>query len=71
MVEGASHEQVGRVLEELQAVSDDVVWQVPVGESFPVWKVKPGPPDNVDVALVRTERSFGSGHRDFAVATRA
>lgn len=70
VVEGASHEQVGRVLAQLQAGSDDVVWQAPVGESFPVWKVKlRDHPDNVDVALVRTERSFGSGHRDFAVAT--
>ena len=38
--------------------------------SFPVWKVKVKDiSEALDIALTRTERSFGSGHRDFEISS--
>ena len=68
VLEGISASQLETSLEEVSQSSEDIEWFDRVGMSFPVWKLKlKDVSQGLDIALVRTERSFGSGHRDFQI----
>ncbi|MEJ2366173.1 MAG: hypothetical protein P8017_16140, partial [Deltaproteobacteria bacterium] len=70
VVEGISNAQLQSILERLSKSCEGVEWFDRVGMSFPVWKVKVKQiPEALDIALTRTEKSFGSGHRDFHVSS--
>lgn len=70
VVEGISDSQLQYMLEKLSKRCEGVEWFDRVGMSFPVWKVKVRDiPEALDIALTRTERSFGSGHRDFYISS--
>lgn len=69
ILEGVSKADVDRMLEKLRHQSPCIKNIDFVGESFPVWKLGIiDYPQSVDLALTRTEESFGSGHRDFEVS---
>jgi tRNA nucleotidyltransferase/poly(A) polymerase len=67
---GLNTEAVNRILDRLQRESPLLKKVFYVGMSFPVWKLKiKNYSELVDLALARTERSFGSHHRDFEFST--
>jgi tRNA nucleotidyltransferase/poly(A) polymerase len=66
--EGFNADRFHQVLNGLAETSALVKTVIHAGKSFPVWKVKvEGMEELVDIALTRTEASFGDHHRDFHV----
>ena len=69
VIEGLSDIKLQSTFEWLSESCEKVEWFDKVGMLFPVWKIKvKGIPEALDIALTRTETSFGSGHRDFHIS---
>jgi tRNA nucleotidyltransferase/poly(A) polymerase len=70
MVSGTRFDRLGAALRSLPAARLGIRRIFPVGKTFPVYKVRTSwAEDDIDVALARTERSTGTGHREFEVRT--
>ena len=70
VAEGVNAQELESALRELTARSARIEGVDRVGKSFAVWKIKTaGNPNPIDLALTRTEWSFGTHHRDFEVST--
>lgn len=70
--EGFTVDRMHQVLNGWEEKSALVKTVIHAGRSFPVWKVKvDGLDEMVDIALTRTEASFGDHHRDFQVNAEA
>ncbi len=71
MVSGMEFQTLGRLLRSLYAKGLGIRRVIPVGKAFAVYKVGVAwAGDDIDVALARSERSTGPGHRDFDVRTK-
>ncbi len=71
MVAGVDFGELGRMLRSLPRKTLGLGRIHPVGRAFPVYKIRASwTPEEIDVALARTERSTGPGHRDFRIRTR-
>lgn len=71
MVAGVSFEGLGRILRSLPSRPLGILRILPVGKAFAVYKVRTAwAKEELDVALARTERSMGPGHREFRFRTR-
>ncbi|MGD9368215.1 MAG: HD domain-containing protein [Desulfobacteraceae bacterium] len=70
--EGFTVDRMHQVLNGWAEKSALVKTVIHAGRSFPVWKVRvDGMDEMVDIALTRTEASFGDHHRDFHVNAEA
>jgi poly(A) polymerase len=70
MVAGIEFEDLGRLLRSLPARRLGIRRIVPAGKAFAVYKVRAAwAEEDIDVALARSERSTGPGHREFDVRT--
>lgn len=69
VIEGINIEKLNHVLERLKgrcSLLEEILF---VGVAFSVWKLKvKNYTDQIDLALTRTERSFGSHHKDFEIS---
>lgn len=71
MVAGVGFERLDAILRSLPARTLGIRRILPVGKAFAVYKVRTSWTEvELDVALARTERSTGPGHRQFRVRTR-
>lgn len=71
MVAGIDYDGLGGLLRSLPARKLGIRRVLPVGKAFAVYKVRTAwSKTELDVALARTERSTGPGHRQFRVRTR-
>lgn len=71
VVESVSEPVFSEILETAASRCDAVEQVVHAGRSFPVWKIKlRGLAGSVDVALARTEESFGQRRQDFIIRTK-
>jgi len=70
MVTNISYSQLGKLLKTLELRNLGIKKIVGAGKHFPVYKVcTVWAEEPLDVALARTEESFGYGHRDFVLKT--
>jgi poly(A) polymerase len=71
MVTRMEFESLGRILRSLPARGLGIRRVLPVGKAFSVYKVRTAwAEEEIDVALARSERSTGPGHREFDVRTK-
>lgn len=71
MVAGVGFESLHAILRSLPARMLGIRRILPVGKAFAVYKVRTSWTDvELDIAMARTERSTGPGHRQFRVRTR-
>jgi tRNA nucleotidyltransferase/poly(A) polymerase len=71
MVSGMDFEGLGKLLRSLPAKRLGILRIFPVGKAFAVFKVRTTwAEEEIDVALARSERSTGPGHREFDVRTK-
>ena len=71
MVSGMEFQTLGRLLRSLRSKGLGIRRVIPVGKAFAVYKVAAAwAGDDIDVALARSERSTGPGHREFDVRTK-
>ncbi len=71
MVAGMGFDELGELLRSLPARRFGIRRVLPVGKAFAVYKVRAAwAKEEIDVALARTERSTGPGHRDFVIRTK-
>jgi poly(A) polymerase len=71
MVAGMDFDSLGGILRSLHVKRLGIRRVIPVGRAFAVYKVRTDwAGEEVDVALARSERSTGPGHREFAVRTK-
>ncbi len=69
VIEGMNLYELDNLLKNFSAQCETVNEVIHVGKSFPVWKmIIHGYAQPVDLALTRTEQSFGDHHRDFYVS---
>ena len=70
MVSGMEFDDLGRILRSLPAKRLGIRRILSAGKAFPVYKIRTAwAEQDVDVALARSERSTGTGHREFDVRT--
>ena len=70
MVSGMDFEGLGKLLRSLPAKRLGIRRILPAGKAFAVYKVRTAwAEEDIDVALARSERSTGPGHREFDVRT--
>jgi tRNA nucleotidyltransferase/poly(A) polymerase len=70
MVSGMDFEGLGKLLRSLPAKRLGILRIFPVGKAFAVFKVRTvWAEEEIDVALARSERSTGPGHREFDIRT--
>src|SRR3990170_7734230 len=71
MVSGMDFEGLGKLLRSLPAKRLGILRIFPVGKAFAVFKVRTAwVEEEIDVALARSERSTGPGHREFDIRTK-
>jgi poly(A) polymerase len=64
MVSGMGFDGLGKILRSLPAKRLGIRRILPAGKAFPVYKVRTAwAEEDIDVALARSERSMGTGHR--------
>jgi tRNA nucleotidyltransferase/poly(A) polymerase len=70
MVSGMGFDDLGKILRSLPAKRLGIRRILSAGKAFPVYKIRTAwAEQDVDVALARSERSTGTGHREFDVRT--